>query len=56
MTCIFCQKGPKDGTTIFRISAKGQPGVWACERHMKQTAMVSPEEVKRLMDALQVQP
>ncbi len=53
MICLFCQKGPMDGVTIHRINAKGQPGIWACERHIAQTdaAPVSPE-VAAVVNAL----
>jgi hypothetical protein len=30
MKCLFCNLGPADGVSVFRINAKGQPGVWAC--------------------------
>jgi hypothetical protein len=41
--CLFCRRGLKDGVSLFRVNAKGQPGVWACERHIGQTdAKVDP--------------
>ena len=52
MRCIFCNKGPMDGVTIHRINAKGQPGVWACNKHIKQTDVVVPADVKALTDLI----
>lgn len=44
MRCVICQKGPAQGVSVFRINAKGQPGLWACERHRSQTdATVDPD-------------
>lgn len=37
MKCVICQKGPMNGVTLYRINAKGQPGLWACDRHYGQT-------------------
>jgi len=43
MRCLFCQKGPAQGVSVFRVNAKGQPGVWACGKHMKRTdASIDP--------------
>lgn len=41
-----------DGVTIHRIKAKGQPGVWACNKHIKQTDVVVPADVKALTDLI----
>jgi hypothetical protein len=35
--CLFCGKGLREGVSLFRINVKGQPGVWACKKHIKQT-------------------
>lgn len=54
MRCMFCRKGPMDGVTIHRVNAKGQPGIWACERHIGQTdAPPIPEEVRRVVNAIE---
>jgi len=39
MHCVICKKGPTTtpSVTLFRINAKGQPGLWACGKHLKQT-------------------
>lgn len=51
--CLFCRKGPAHGVTIFRVNAKGQPGVWACKQHIKQTDATVHPEVQFLIDALE---
>ena len=44
MQCVICKKGPAEGVTVFRINAKGKPGLWACAKHRSQTdAPVDPE-------------
>lgn len=52
MRCLFCQKGPAQGVSVYRVNAKGQPGVWACERHMKNTDAKIDPEIKALSEAL----
>jgi hypothetical protein len=49
--CLFCGKGPHDGVSLHRVNAIGEIGVWACERHIKQTdaAPIDPF-VKKLAD------
>lgn len=37
MKCCICNKGPAEGISIFRINAKGVPGIWACKSHIKNT-------------------
>lgn len=32
--CVVCKKS---GIALFRINAKGVPGLWACRKHLKQT-------------------
>jgi hypothetical protein len=51
--CIFCRKGPADGVSLFRINAKGQPGVWACRPHMKRTDATIPEEVGDIVSIIE---
>jgi len=52
MNCLFCGKGPTQGINLFRVNAKGQLGVWACDKHIKQTdAMVDPE-VKEIAEII----
>lgn len=52
MKCLFCQKGPAQGVSLFRVNAKGQPGVWACERHIGQTDSQPNADVATLVNAL----
>ena len=35
--CCICKRGPQQGIAVFRINAKGVTGIWACEKHLKQT-------------------
>lgn len=37
MKCVVCKKGPMDSVAVFRINAKGVPGLWACRKHLNQT-------------------
>ena len=52
MKCLFCNATPAKGATLYRVNAKGQPGVWACGKHIKQTDASISEEVKQIVDAL----
>lgn len=36
MHCVICKKGAPH-VSLYRINAKGQPGLWACAKHVKQT-------------------
>ena len=52
--CLFCNKGPRDGVSLFRVNPKGVvPAVWACAKHMKNTDSVIDPEVKKLTDILE---
>jgi hypothetical protein len=37
MKCVICDRGMKEGVNLHRINAKGKPGVWVCDEHVKQT-------------------
>lgn len=52
MRCIFCQKGPAEGVALFRVNAKGQPGVWACPDHINRTDATVDPAVKDIVSAL----
>lgn len=52
MRCIFCHKGPMDGVTIHRINEKGVEGIWACNKHIKQTDVTVDPIVKKLTDII----
>ncbi len=54
--CCICRKGPlhtQGGISVYRINAKGIPGIYACEKHLPQTdaAPLDPE-VKKLVDTI----
>lgn len=36
MKCAVCERGPVQGVSLFRMNAKGQPGLWACNEHKDQ--------------------
>lgn len=50
--CVICQKG-MPYVSLFRINAKGQPGLWACAKHLKQTdAPPLDPELQKLSEIL----
>lgn len=54
--CCICNKGPlpsQGGVSLYRINAKGVPGIYACEKHFPQTdgAPIDPE-LKEIVDTL----
>lgn len=50
--CIFCGKGPAQGVNLFRVNAKGQPGKWACDKHIKQTDAAVDPVVRQIVDTI----
>lgn len=36
LQCVICKKGAPY-VSLYRINAKGQPGLWACSKHVSQT-------------------
>lgn len=55
MHCLFCRKGPaqdQGGVSLFRVNAKGQPGVWACGDHIGRTDAKVDPDVLRIANAL----
>lgn len=50
--CMFCPDGPATGATLHRINAKGEPGMWACERHLRRTDVIVDPEVREIVDVL----
>ena len=47
MECIFCKQGVRQGVTLYRINETGVDGIWACEKHLKQTdVIIDPEMLK----------
>lgn len=53
MRCLFCQKGLAEGVSLRRINAKGQPGVWACAKHIGQTDAKPDPELDRIVDIIE---
>lgn len=41
------------GAALFRINAKGQPGIWACREHVKRTDAKPAQEVVEIVDAIE---
>jgi hypothetical protein len=39
MKCFhpMCTVSPQTGGALYRINAKGQPGIWACREHLQNT-------------------
>ena len=54
--CCICHKGPlpaQGGISIYRINAKGVPGIYACDKHLAQTdAPPLDPELKKIVDAI----
>lgn len=53
MGCVVCKKGLSEGVTLYRINAKGQPGLWACLKHRSQTDAPVDHELDRIVNALE---
>lgn len=34
MNCEICNKGPREGVTVYRVNPKGVPGIWRCPAHL----------------------
>jgi hypothetical protein len=44
-----CNRGPgTTGHTVYRINAKGVPGIWACEEHRADTDAPRDAELDRI--------
>lgn len=55
MKCFhpMCTVTPQTGGTLFRINAKGQPGLWACREHRANTDAPKDRELDRIVDAIE---
>lgn len=53
MKCAVCDKGPMQGVSIFRMNAKGQPGLWACNEHKDHFDGRIPEDVKEVVSVFE---
>jgi hypothetical protein len=57
MKCCICQKGLDDVGVLYRINAKGVPGIYACRQHMSQTDAAAPDaEVAEIASILGATP
>lgn len=57
--CCICGDGPMTGPTfcsVHRINAKGVKGIWACEKHIKQTDGKTDPELMELVHILEHRP
>jgi hypothetical protein len=54
-TCFHpqCNRGLATGHTVYRINAKGQLGIWACEEHRKDTDAPRDPELDRIINILE---
>lgn len=55
-TCFHpqCNRGPATtGDSVYRINAKGQPGIWACEEHRENTDAPRDPELDRITKILE---
>lgn len=43
MNCCICQKPVVVVGVLYRINAKGTPGIYACRRHIGQTDAPTPD-------------
>ncbi len=55
MNCEICNKGPREGVTVYRVNPKGQQGIWRCPAHLtsEQADGIHPEtiQVVRLIES-----
>lgn len=45
-----------DRSALFRVNAKGEKGMWACSKHIKQTDAKVDHQVKAIVDAMRRAP
>ena len=50
MSCEICGRSPREGFSVFRQNAKGQPGIWRCGEH---NATEVDEVVDLLVEAIE---
>jgi hypothetical protein len=56
MVCFHpqCNRGPATtGHAIYRVNAKGQPGIWACEKHRALTDAPRDPELDRVVTVIE---
>ena len=55
--CCICQKSVTEVGVLYRVNAKGVPGIYACKQHLAQTDAPKPdEEVEELANIIIGQP
>ena len=43
MECEICHRHPiRDAIALYRVNAKGQPGIWRCEEHLEPATYIDP--------------
>jgi hypothetical protein len=50
--CIICGRTMAEGATLYRVNAKGQPGIWACAKHINDTDSKPDAETVQVVTAL----
>lgn len=51
MQCEVCGGSPPDGVDLYRVNAKGCPGVWRCREH------VTPDpQLQRIVETVSQSP
>lgn len=48
-----CRASLADGDAMFRINSKGQPGVWSCRKHRKNTDAKPDPELDELVGIIE---
>jgi hypothetical protein len=52
--CLVCNRGPWDGTSLYRVNRKGTPAVWACNAHIANADCGPPDaELRQIVEALE---
>lgn len=54
--CAVCRQGPKDNVSVYRMNAKGQAGLWACNEHKDQFDGRVDPVVKEIVGLLHASP
>ena len=57
-TCIFCGANPARtaGVVLYRLNRTGEPGRWACGKHIKNTDVRPDDDVQEIVDILTKRP
>ena len=53
--CFFpgCDASMATGASLFRVNAKGQPGIWSCRKHRANTDAPRDPELDELVSILE---